>query len=468
MKNNNTLFSILLITFTMSFASSLYAQGRLCEIPDWFFKTQNYNSNVLAIGISDCYLDSAEAFEQAKLNALLNHSLIHNSNLSALTTLNTGNQQDNSNEITTYEYVVNSTIIKGYISGNADIEVIDSIYTINKEAIVLVRIPETDTLNLLEYTIKRRAGFQKENTGNPFFADEMDIEIYSKNSIVYQKSLAKSRNTIYEDSKEDALESESIFFFPETKRVYQYKNSGNKKATALPSPLNSGLFNSFIFNLVDQICIYNSFKTDFHHKLSSSDIGKLESINRNESFQQYVYSLKNIQSRNIKTKVENICLISNQLYAYFKPGNTNHDFGQQTYSFNRKDKKEEKKLLEEDWKYLGNYDVVNAWFGAKNGIKGQAPNVLVAGSELNSNNLNSGILAAIHLAKLELSSQLSAKINALTNSEVTNKGESHVQSAKLLNLTKTEEIKPFYLFYRQINPISYQIKALLFYEFSEE
>lgn len=468
MKTKYSLYSFLLFILTISYSTNLYSQGRLCEIPDWFFNVKNYNAHNLAIGISDSQLDSAEAFKQAKLNALLNHSLLHSSNLSSLTSLNTGNQQDNSNQITTYEYVVHSTIIRGYIPNNIRIDVIDSIYTINKEAIVLIKVPETDSLNLMKYYIKRRAGFQKENTGNPFFADEMDIEIFNKDTLVYQKFIAKSRNTIYKNCKEDALESTSLYFFPERRQLYQYKNTGDKKATALPSPLNSGLFNSFIFNLVDQICIYNSFKTDFHHKLSSSDIGKMETISRMENLQQYVYSLKNIQSRNIRTKVKNICLNSNQLYAYFIPINTNHDFGQQTYTFNKQDKIEEKKLIEEQWKFLGNYDVVNAWFGAKNGITGQLPNILVAGSEVNSNNLNSGVLAAIHLAKLELSSQLSAKINAITNSEVTNKGESHVQSAKLLNLTKTEEIKPFYLFYRQINPVSYQIKALLFYEFSKQ
>ena len=243
-----------------------------------------------------------------------------------------------------------------------------------------------------------------------------------------------------------------------------YKPHHEADPRALPSPLNFGLWNAYIFNLVDQVCIYNSFKTDFHYKLSSNNIGTIDDKTTKKTLQQYVYSLKNVQSRDIKIGLKNITIQNNLLYCYFKPVNEKYEFSQNTISvLNRQDRKELKKLKEENWQFVGNQNVKNAWFEAKSKIS-SSPNFLVTGIDIQANNLSSGLLEAIHLAKLELSSLLEAKISALTLQNQTNKNQSYTQSAKLLNITKTNKIEPFYLFYRQINPKSYQIKVVLFYK----
>jgi hypothetical protein len=247
-----------------------------------------------------------------------------------------------------------------------------------------------------------------------------------------------------------------------------YKDSSQPDTRALPSPLNLGLWNSYIFNLIDQICIYNSFETDLHHKLSGSNIGNMSDDIAKKTIQQYVYSLKNIQSREINTNVKNIAVQNNQLFCYFIPKGENYDFSQNTISvLDRDDKKELKRLKAEDWKYLGTQNVKNAWFEAKDRIS-SSPNHLVTGINLHANNLSSGILEAVQLAKLELSSLLGAKISALSLQEQNNKGTSSINSSKLINITNTNQIEPFYLFYRQINKNLYQIKAILFYRINNE
>ncbi|NJO89534.1 MAG: hypothetical protein HC831_11740 [Chloroflexia bacterium] len=71
------------------------------------------------------------------------------------------------------------------------------------------------------------------------------------------------------------------------------------------------------------------------------------------------------------------------------------------------------------------------------------------------------------MAKLELSSLLGAKISALSLQDQSNEVLSSINSSKILNITKTNKIEPFYLFYRQINKNLYQIKAVLFYQLKE-
>ena len=442
--------------------STANAQSSFCLLPDWFFVNTNYNSQNLAIGVSDNRMEKEEAFEQAKLKALLNYNVLHNSKFSSLTTSGIGNQLDDSYSATSLEYIILSTVIKGELFIPESFEVIDSFYTQNKEAIVLIKIDKSaNPKKTLSFSVNRRAGFQKENASQPFFIDELDILIADGDSVVYTSEVFKESNTI---SNAKVKASMNVFEFLSDIQFFKpYKNYQQPAPRALPSPLNFGLWNAYFFNLVDQICIYNSFKTDFHHKLSSNNIGNLNNEASQKSLQEYIYSLKNIQSREIKTKVKSIAIEKNQLVCYFKPAGENYEYSQNTILvLNRKDKKELKKLKGENWHLLGNQNVKNAWFEAKNKVS-SSPDHLVAGVGLQANNLSSGILQSIQLAKLELSSLLGAKISALTLNNQSNQGQGLINSSKLLNITKTNRIEPFYIFYRQINKNAYQIKTVLFY-----
>ncbi len=443
------------------------AQSSSCQLPEWLFIKNNYNNLGIAIGISDNRMEKEDAFEQAKLRALLNYSVLHNAQFSSLITSEIGNQHNNSYSSTSMESVVLSAIINGVIIEPANIEVIDSFYTQNKEAIVLIKIDESQKLApKYSYSINRRAGFQKENSSQPFFVDELDLLITEKDSIIYASEIFKEGNLI---STPKVKASMNMFeYLTDIQFFKPYKNYSQPDPRALPMPLNFGLWNSYIFNLIDQICIYNSFKTELHHKLSQNNIGNMSNDVTKKTIQQYVYSLKNIQSRKINTKLINIAIQNNQLLCYFIPTGENYDFSQNTISvLDREDKKELKKLKSEDWKFIGTQNVKNAWFEAKDRIC-SSPNHLVTGIDLNANNLSSGILEAIHLAKLELSSLFGAKISALSLQERNNKEQSSINSSKLLNIAKINKIEPFYIFYRQINKNLFQIKAILFYQLNED
>jgi len=467
MKNIGLVFFISSFLFAFLLPCSIsFAQPSACQLPSWFFENSNYTNGNYAIGISDTRMDIEEAYEQAKLKALLNYSLLHKTNFSSLTTSGLGNQQDNANNATSLEYVVHSAIIKGEFSGPEEIQIVDSFYTPNKEAIVLIKINKnSENLPVYKYAIKRRAGFQRENTRLPLFADELDIIITNNDSIIYSSKIFKESNRI---SNQNTKTSSSIFDFMSEIQIFKpYISFQQADPRSLPSPLNFGLWNAYIFNFVDQVCIYNSFKTDFHYKLSSSNMGTMDDKSTKKTLQQYVYSLKNVQSRNIKTKLKNIAIENNQLYCYFKPAHEKYDFNQNTISvLNRQDRKELKKLKEENWQFVGTQNVKNAWFEAKNRIS-SSPDYLVTGIDIQSNNLSSGLLESIYLAKLELSSLLEAKISALTLQNQTDEKQSYTQSAKLLNITKTAKIEPFYMFYRQINPKAYMIKVVLFYKLNK-
>ncbi len=464
-----------LITFLTSVAfwglllpcSITSAQSSSCQLPEWVFAKTNYNNLSTAIGISDNRMEKEEAFEQAKLRALLNYSVLHNAKFSSLTTSGIGNQQDNSYSSTSMEYVVISAIVSGEIADPANIEVIDSFYTQNKEAIVLVKIDQSQKLPpKYSYSINRRAGFQKENSSLPFFADELDLLVTENDSIIYASEILKESNLITTPKVKASI---NMFeYLADVQFFKPYSAYSQPDPRALPSPLNFGLWNSYIFNLIDQICIYNSFNTDLHHKLSGSNVGNMSDDATKKTIQHYVYSLKNIQSREIKTSVTNMAIQNNQLFCYFAPSGETYDYSQNTISvLDREDKKELKMLKSEDWRFIGTRNVKNAWFEAKDRIC-SSPNHLVTGIGLNANNLSSGIIEAVQLAKLELSSLLGAKISALSLQEQNNEGQSSVYSSKLLNISKTNKIEPFYLFYRQINKNLYQIKAILFYQLNED
>ncbi|NJO89533.1 MAG: hypothetical protein HC831_11735 [Chloroflexia bacterium] len=354
-----------LITFLTSFAISVVllpysntsAQSSSCQLPEWLFTPSNYNTPGMAVGISDIRMEKEEAYKEAKLKALLNYSLLHNAKFSSLTTSGIGNQQDNTYSTTSLEYIVLSAIVSGEIYDPSNIEVIDSFYTQNKEAIVLIRIDESKEISpKFSFSINRRAGFQKENSSQPFFVDEIDLLITENDSIIYASEILKESNLI---SNSKVKASMNMFeYLADIQFFKPYNNYSQPDPRALPSPLNFGLWNSYIFNLVDQICIYNSFKTDFHHKLSGSNVGNIGNGETQKTIQQYVYSLKNIQSREIKTNLNSIATLNNQLLCYFIPESENFDFSQNTISMlEKEDKKELKKLKAEDWKFLGTQNV---------------------------------------------------------------------------------------------------------------
>ncbi|MDF1547821.1 MAG: hypothetical protein P1P88_08350 [Bacteroidales bacterium] len=457
MKNKLVQLFILLLTYQFGLS-----QSSLSELPDWFFDESNYNNRSRIIGISDMNMPEDEAFEQAKNRALLNYSILHTAKFTSLNTLGLGNQLDNPGQINSTEYVLYTSIIRGNLIHSGNITCIDSFITLNKEAIVLLELnsiikPDSNSI----FEIVRNAGFQRENNSLPLFIDELGITITTQDSIKKQTFLYKEQGQI----KEKESKNKQIFdYIVDYRRYYQYKNKNNVNSKTTPMPLNKGLWNAYIFNLIDQISIYSSFKNNRLNKLSTSSLGNITDEIANETFQQYVYSLKNIYSEKFETKLETIGINENQLYLSIKSETQQAtiDLNSQLKP-NRKTRKELIKIQKDKWQCIGNQDIEKAWLEAKN-IGSYLPNLVISTKDVRSNDLNSGFIQAIQLAKLEISSQLDAKISALNNIEQNNTNNSLVHSAKLSDISKMDQIKPYYLFYRKINPIAYQIKAVLCYQ----
>jgi len=447
----------------------ILSQAQSINFPDWFLNHEKYNNKNFAIGISNPGLDKTAAYHQAKMRALLNYSILHQSTAVSLTSLSMGNQQNAPTQLDNIEYIIYTNILNGKMPELSSMTAMDSFYTQNKEAIVLLRIP-SDTnsdSSKLSYSLTRRAAFQREHSTFPIVIDELNIKITNNDSVIENFYLEKDGSKLNNTSRKA---TKNIFSEEPTNRQYYYGSKGVSMGSVpdyamLPCPLNSGLWNSYLINLVDQICIHNNFDQDLQYKLSTSNLGNLSNQMQNASYQQMVFALKNIQTTQLRHSIQKMGILDNQFYIGLNP-NKNDNANQTLLSIsNKSDKKEIKKLKSENWQVFGLPDFGNAWLDAKNLIADKE--YLSASIEIKANNLQSGIIEAINLAKLELSSQLGSKINSLNNQQNTLDDQTFLNSAKLSGNQKTGKISPYFIFYKKHYEAVISIKVVIFYKVNQ-
>ena len=121
-----------------------------------------------------------------------------------------------------------------------------------------------------------------------------------------------------------------------------------------------------------------------------------------------------MQSTKIETQLVSAGIKTNKLLIFCKPKGRTYDFRENLiFRLDRHDRKELKSIVEDNWQIVGDYGIENAWFIVKYGNQ-TSENSIIATAKIKSNNISSGIIQAIQLAKLELSSQLEAKIATLS------------------------------------------------------
>jgi hypothetical protein len=459
------LYSFFLLT--VLFHLQGFSQNPGVALPHWFMKAENYRQVNIATGISEPNPDTTTAFHQATLNALINYSLFHDGVFTSLTNVGVGDLQEEQRKSTNIEYILFTGIIKGKLHPSNALKIKEKYLTPQNEAIVLIEL-ENENANdsdMMHYSITRRAGFQKENNLFPLFIDEIDVEVSLNDSIIMKYGIIKDgaifKNTLVNHK---GLKKPD---FEQGRKLFKYQDFNSSSANSgewpsLPSSLNYGFHKSFIFNLVDQICIYNSLEIDFQLKLASANIGNIHKSTHNLSFQQLVYSLKNVQSKKLIISLSEISITNNMLFLGLKPG---MDKKTQGFSIvpNKAQKKQIKKMLTENWRYLGKADFESVWMETIS-LKQEKNQFIYTEFTIQTPDMLSGILEGLQLAKLYISSQLATKVKAQSSSELIENNEAVVKSAKLINVDKTGELGPFYVFYQQTGINSYQLRMLVFYE----
>ncbi len=437
------------------------------KLPDWFFASENYNRINLAIGISEPDNDTIQALEQAKINALINYSLLHDAVFTSLTNVGIGQQENIDNGNTSIEYILYSSIIKGKLPKVSSITVKEKFFTRYKEAIVLLEINNEENQDSIfpQFTITRRAGFQKEDFSYPLFVDEMDIEVLLNDSISLHSGIIKEGSKFL-NADNDAKD---LYYNEYTNKKVSFMYAGslgylknNKVNHATSTPLNYGLWKSYIFNLTDQISIRNGMDINMQFKLTTANIGNLQHREQSLNFQQLVYSLKNIQAIKLNNYIEQMELLDNYLSLSLKTNNPEYD-GLHAPAPGKADKKLLKKMKAENWEFIGNESFETAWLKSLQ-ISKDKGQFLNAEIDIQANNLHSGILEGIQLGKLQLSSQLATKVNALNNSNIVKDEQLLVKSAKLINVEKTGKIGPYFIFYQNVAPNVFNIKMILLYD----
>jgi hypothetical protein len=448
--------------------SSAFAQASTSQFPSWFFKTENYNRINLAIGISDPNPDTCQALKQAKINAMINYSLIHDGVFSSLTNVGMGSQQDNNTSSSNLEYILFTSIIKGKLPSDSSVKIKEKYFTNYKEAIVLIEIGNNKVLDtsISRYTITRSAGFHKENNSLPFFVDELSVEAFTNDSVILETEISKDGYSIRDLKKnqeknffDNNSNLKAAFMYPE------YTSGINpSKWPVMPCPLGSGLWKAYIFNFVDQISLYNSMDINCQYKLSTSNIGNINISNESLTFQQLVYSLKNVQSVKLNNSITGINILANNLNLAIKSGKA-PGTSEPGISPSKTEKKKINKMIASKWKYLGDDDFETSWLKAMNSCN-QKDTYINTEVEIQANSLQSGILEGFQLAKLQLSSQLATKVKALGKTDI-NKNDQAIKSAKLINVEKTGNIGPYFIFYQNLGQSVYKLKIFVLYDLKQ-
>ena len=208
MKNFKHIFLLLLCILPFY---AIFAQSYDSSLPGWFFKIENYNRINVAVGISDPNPDTTLAIEQAKINALINYSILHDAVFTSLTNVGMGTYTDSDKPSSNLEYIIFTSIIKGKLPPLSSVNIKEKYFTKYKEAIVLIELNNNidSVAQMPDYTITRRAGFQKENNSFPLFADEMDIEVHENDSVILNVGIEKD-GIKYRDTKN---EKEDRFYY---------------------------------------------------------------------------------------------------------------------------------------------------------------------------------------------------------------------------------------------------------------
>jgi hypothetical protein len=233
----------------------------------------------------------------------------------------------------------------------------------------------------------------------------------------------------------------------------------------LPCPLSSGLWNAYISNIIDQLCIQNNFEQNLQFRLSGINLGNVSEDNNKGSLVELTYSLKNVFSSDLKFRIEKIGMANNLLYMGLS-GFNEVDYRVSDDGISRKGIKKEKAIVEKkNWQVYRQPELLQAWLDSKN-LKRDAE-YINAEIEIQSSNLQSGIIEAVNLAKLELSSLMGSTITSVSQQSISEGELVYLNSSKSTANNKTGKSGPCFIFYNKIATEAYNIRLVLYYKVNQ-
>ena len=451
----------LFILIQLIHLSVLFSQNP-ASFPSWVFNGKNYNSLQYAVGISDPDMDSTLAFEQAKIRALVNYSMFHNSQYASLSSISIGNQQSSSYNAEGIETILFSSILKGSFAIPDSMRIVKKAISKYHEYCVLINeLPDTASSSKSgNYTIIRRTGFQKENMRFLVVSDEIELKIFINDTLKSSYVLKRIKSR-YDIASYIWIENKlTEIKFRDTFRNYSPMDEAGTPVYC--SSLSSGLWAAFLYEISDKISFRSVLNKNNANKLIATEQGNIQNAQQINSLNNFVLSSKKFETEAINIPIKKISVRNNYLLIVLDDKNNTAKRIGKSYTRTRKSKKQLKKLKKNNWIAYGYNSVEQAFFAMK--TFEQDDNYLNASAELKTQGLATGILKALEISRTDIENQLNSKIKAISQSGL-NKDKSYtVQNSKSITSTKTKAISPYFIFFRKVDNQFYEIKAVLFYE----
>lgn len=306
------------ITLLSGLLFSAWAQPAT-DLPGWVTNIPKSNARkIYALGVSDTKMEEKDAYRLALLRAKAMLSLFHSAGIRQVVDLYES-RKDQGAELNTQKLEKLSKVFSKYIVDSAQVEVVKKVYTVDQEAIVLIRenIPQVDTAKcrdtifvesnsfLQEFKIDEASKFVKS-----FELGAFQVNCKQKDTLKFFYNCTDENNIDYSVT---ATFMDSVFTSFST--MHEYKSTTNSEIDPAEylgfSNMKKGLWKAY-FDAVMQnmISITNimSSKTK-----NASDAYQNESNTGSASKDEHLF--RNISNNSISVTLRDMQVFNNTLWV---------------------------------------------------------------------------------------------------------------------------------------------------------
>lgn len=304
----------LFILFFLCLTSIAFSQVPT-DLPGWVTNIpKTNNKKIYAIGISDPKMEKKDAYRLALLRAKAMLSLFHNSNIKQVVDLYES-QKEQGAEMNAQKLEKLSKIYSKYVVDSAQIEIVKKIYTVDQEAIVLIKetVPKLDTARYKDTIIVESNTFMQEfkideasKSVKNFILGTFEIDGRTKDTLKFYYECADENNI---DFTITATFMDSVFTNFNT--MHEYRNTTESEVNAAEflgySNLKKGLWKAY-FDAVLQnmIALTNIMATKTKN---AADAYKNDGTNDYASKDEHLY--RNISNNSISVALKDIVISKN-------------------------------------------------------------------------------------------------------------------------------------------------------------
>lgn len=297
------------------FLSSVAFSQVATDLPGWVTSIpKTNNKKVYALGISDPKMEEKEAYRLAILRAKTMLALFHSSNIKQVIDLYES-QKEQGAEMNAQKLEKLSKIYSKYIVDSAQIEVVKRTYTVDQEAIVLIKetIPKLDTAKFKDTIIVESNTFMQEfkideasKSVKNFIIGALEIDGKNKDTLKFYYECADENNI---DFTINATFMDTVFTTFNT--MHEYKSTTNTEVNGTEflgySNLKKGLWKAY-FDAVLQnmIAITNIMSTKTKN---AGDAYKNDGTTDYTSKDEHLY--RNISSNTLSVALRDIAISKN-------------------------------------------------------------------------------------------------------------------------------------------------------------